>query len=482
MEDLKSLYSKIENPIDNKIKWNKLLNIYSASLNFEDFYSRIIKKHKKDNTLEFDNEDKKTFCLVMWSIWKSKILNFSEDDLRYLIENKQFDYDIYDVVGIIRNLESIKTYSALQQVLTNPSINKYFSLLFDDFNHKVEIYSDFNLKNNIMYNTVISIKIDAIKLYKILKMYVSSCLEREIPYYISFQEYGKKIIVDIYTNIDNLKINVDIVNTIKKENQMYFHSYYDLLSGNISDNLGIRNKDIFNKKIYIRERSMIFFKSIDSVTYEYILKHLNTLVSYKDGRMNIVEYLSTYVMENVINDIVKNTIKTTQDYFYIANSEDLINLKKYIKDKLSIRMNEILNDRLYLKEEDYEISLKLNNNKTIKIKTQIFMCAIRNLVLTLMSRDNSLEKAYRVRIKNECEFYQVDYNKFCLDNRFAKKIMYDKKKYLKYQDEIDKIHEDIMKVETLENLISQEITEEAREKIFDSMNELNVIFNVEEGK
>lgn len=481
MDDLKLLYSKIENPIDNKIKWNKLLNMYSASLNYDDFYSRLTQKSKKDDVVDFDNEDKKTFCLVMWSMWKSKILKFNDDELRELIENKQFDYDMYDVIGIVRNLESIKTYGSLQQVLTNPSINRYFSLLFDDFNHKVEIYSDFNMKKDISYNTVLSIKIDAIKLYKVLKLYISLCVEREIPYYIKYQETGKKVIIDFYTKIDNLNINVDILNLIKKENQMYFHSHYELLSGNINDNICIKNKDIYNKYSYLKERSTIFFKSIDSVTYEYILKHLNTLVSYKEGRMNITEYLSTYVMENVINDIVKNTIKTTQDYFYIANSDDLLNLKKYIKEKIYISINDILNDRLYLKDDQYEIPLKLNNDKTIKLNAQVFMCAMRNLTLTLMSRDNSLEKAYRVRIKNECEFYRVDYNKLCLDTLFVKKVMYDKKAYSKYQEEISKIHDDIRKVETLDNLISQEINDDARAKIFDSMNELNKIFNVEEG-
>ena len=30
-------YNKIENPIDNKSKWNKLLSIYSASYDFDDF-------------------------------------------------------------------------------------------------------------------------------------------------------------------------------------------------------------------------------------------------------------------------------------------------------------------------------------------------------------------------------------------------------------------------------------------------------------
>ena len=44
MEDLKSLYLRIENPIDNKVKWNKLLNIYSTSYDYEDFYSNLTKK------------------------------------------------------------------------------------------------------------------------------------------------------------------------------------------------------------------------------------------------------------------------------------------------------------------------------------------------------------------------------------------------------------------------------------------------------
>ena len=196
MEDLKALYLRIENPMDNKIKWNKLLNIYSTSSSYEDFYSRVAKKNKKDSALLYDVEDKKTFCLVMWSLWKSKILSFSEDKLRSFVENKEFDYDIYDVIGKVRNLESIKSYSDLLQILKDPDINKYFSELFDDYNHKVVIFSDFNIKNALSFNTVMSIKIDAIRLYKILKIYINDCIQREMPYYIKFEEFGKEIIVN----------------------------------------------------------------------------------------------------------------------------------------------------------------------------------------------------------------------------------------------------------------------------------------------
>lgn len=481
MEDLKSLYLRIENPMDNKIKWNKLLNIYSASYDYEDFYARVTKKDKKDNSLLFDNEDKKTFCLVMWSIWKNKILSISEDELRELVENKEFDYDIYDVISKIRNLESIKTYSDLQQVLTDPIINRYFSELFDDFNHKVVVYSNFKIKKDLEYNTILSIKIDAIKLYKILKIYINECISRELPYYIKFSEYGKKIIVNFYSTIYNFKKNEEILKILKKENYMYFHSNYDILSGNLDDAIALRNKDVFNTYQYVRERSLIFFKSFDSVTYEYIINHLNTLVSYKDGRMNIIEYLSSYVMEKVISQIVDSTIKTSQDYFYIANSEDLINLKKYIKDKLALSMKDILKERLYLKPNGTEIPLKLNDNKTIKISVETFLCGIRNLTLTLISKDSSIEKSYRIRIKNECQFYGVDYDKFCLDSGFVKKLFYNKKTFDNYQKEISQIHDDIKKVESLENLISSEIDEDTRSKIYDGMNELNQIFNVEEG-
>ena len=481
MEDLKTLYLRIENPMDNKIKWNKLLNIYSASYDYEDFYARVTKKDKKDNSLLFDNEDKKTFCLVMWSIWKNKILSISEDELRELLEKKEFDYDIYDVISKIRNLESIKTYSDLQQVLTDPVINRYYSDLFDDFNHKVVIYSDLNIKKDLSYNTIFSIKVDSIKLYKIIKIYINECISRELPYYIKFSEYGKKIVINFYSTIENFKKNEEILKILKKENYMYFHSNYDILSGNLDDAIALRNKDVFNTYQYVRERSLIFFKSFDSVTYEYVINHLNTLVSYKEGRMNIIEYLSSYVMEKVISQIVDSTIQTSQDYFYIANSEDLINLKKYIKDKLTQNMKDILKERLYLKPSGAEVPLKLNDNKTIKIPVETFLCGIRNLTLTLISKDNSIEKSYRIRIKNECQFYGVDYDKFCLDSGFVKKLFFNKKAYDNYQKEISQIHEEIKKVESLENLISSELDEETRSKIYDGMNELNQIFNVEEG-
>ena len=482
MDDLKALYLRIENPMDNKIKWNKLLNIYSISTNYEDFYSRATKKNKKDLALLYDVEDKKTFCLVMWSMWKSKILSYSEDELRQLVENKEFDYDIYDVISKVRNLESIKTYSDLQQVLKDPEINKYYSELFDDYNHKVVVFSDFKVKKDNSFNTVLSIKIDAIKLYKILKIYINDCIQREMPYYIKCDEFGKEVIINFYSTIDNFRKNEEILKVIKKENYMYFHSHYDILSGNIDEVISLRNKDVFNTYQYLRERSLICFKSFDSVTYEYIVNHLNILVSYKEGRMNIIEYISTYVMEKIINDILDNTVNSSQEYMYIANSEDLLNLKKYIKERLALKMKDILKERLYLKPSDAEIPFKLNDNKTVKIPVEMFMCAIRNLAMTLIAKDNTLEKSYRIRIKNECQFYGVDYDKFCLDSGFVKKLLYSKKTFDHYQKEIQEIHNDIKKVESLENLISSELDEETRAKIYDSMNELNKIFNVEEGQ
>ena len=481
MDDLKTLYFRIENPMDNKVKWNKLLNIYSASYNYEDFYSRVIKKHKRDNSIKYDIEDKKTFCLAMWSIWKRKMLSISEDDLRVLIENKDFDYDIYDVIKKIRDMESIKTYTALQQVLTDPLINRYFSDLFDDFSHKVVVYSDFSLKKDASFNTVFSIKVDASRLYKILKVYVNECISQEIPYYIKFSEYGKKILVNIFSSIENFKKNESILSIIKKENYTFFYENYDLLSGNINESIALRHKDYFNTYQYLRERSMIYFKSIDSVTYEYLVNHLNTLVSYKDGRMNIIDYLSTFVMERIINQLVSKSIKSSQDYFMIANSEDLLNLKKYVKDKLALNMKDILKQRLYLKPSDEEIPLKLNDNKTIKIDVDIIMSAIRNLTSTLISKDSSIEKAYRIRIRNECQFFKVDYDKFCLDAGFSKKLFFNKEKYDDYQKEIDKIHSDVKKVESFENLLSSQIDKETRDKISDSMSELRQIFQMEEG-
>ena len=481
MDELRALYFRIENPMDNKIKWNKLLNIYSTSYDYEDFYSRVTKGNKASSSIQYDVEDKKTFCLVMWSLWKKKLLSISEENLRNYIDNKDFDFDVYDVVKMIRDMESVKSYTSLQQVLTNPNINRYYSDLFDDFNHKVIIYSDFDIKKDPLYNTVLSVKVDASRLYKILKVYINQCFALEMPYYIKYSEFGKKITINIYSTIENFKKNETILSIIKKENYTYFYDNYDLLSGNINESIALKNMDYFNLYKYTRDRSLIFFKSIDSVVYEYLMNHINTLVSYKDGRMNIIDYLSTFVMEKVVNQLVSKSIKTSQEYFYIANSEDLVNLKSYIKEKLGLNMRDILKNRLYLMSSSDTIPLKLNDNKTINIDVELIMTAIRNLTQTLISKDNSLEKLFRVRIKNECQFYKVDYDKFCLDSNFSKKLFFNKSQYDNYQKEIDRIHSDIKKVESFENLISSEINQDTRSKISDSMSELRQIFNVEEG-
>ena len=254
-----------------------------------------------------------------------------------------------------------------------------------------------------------------------------------------------------------------------------------MLSGSLSEYIGLRNKDYYNTYQYLRERSLILFKSFDSVTYEYISNHLNILVSYKEGRMNIIDYISTYVMERVVSQLINGTIKTREEYFNFTNSEDLVRLKSYIKEKLSNNMRDILKQRLYLKNSEEEIEFKLNENKTIKIDVDIIMRAIRSLTLTLMNKDRALEKAYRIRIRNECQFYKVDFDKFCLDAGFSKKLFFNKSQFDNYQKEIDKIHQEIKKVESLENLISSEINNDTRSKIADSMGELRQIFNLEEG-
>lgn len=480
MDDLKTLYFRIENPIDNKVKWNKLLNTYSTSYDYEDFASRVIKKEDSDE-LYYDNDDKKSFSLMMWSIWKNKVLSISDEELRLRIENKELGYDIYEVITTLKSLESVKNYEALQEVLKTPEINKYYTELFDNYNNKVSIYSDFNIKKDNYFNTVLSVRVDATKLYSILKEYVHECVGYDIPYYIKFNECGQKIIVNFYTTVEYFKNNESILSVLRKENNSYFHDTKDLLAGNLSDFITLRNKDYYNPYQYTKERSLILFKSFESVTYEYVLNHFSILVSYKDGRMTISDYISTFVMERVVSQLIMESIKTREEYFNFTNSEDLVKLKEYIKEKLNKNIKDILKDKLYLKKKDDTITLKLNDSKSIKIDVEIILRAIRSLTLTLLNKDSSLEKAYRIRIKNECQFYKVDYDKFCLDAGFSQKLFYNKDQYEKYQTELDRIHKEIEKVESLEALMSTEINDETKEKISSSMAELRQIFNLEEG-
>lgn len=476
MDDLKALYFHIENPINNKNKWNEILNIYSCSVNYDDFYKKITSK-KNDNNICYDDEDKKSFYLIIWSIWKQKLLSFTEDALKLYIEKKEFESNIYDVVKKLRELGSMKSFLTLRNALVEPDINRYFSEFFDDFNHSVVICSDFGMRKKAEYNTVLTITVSAVNLYKLLRKLINECNDVFLPYYIKFNETGHNIDINIYTSVEDVKRMESVLSILKKENYAFFKdNNSNLLVGNIDEWLTIKNRDFYKENEYLSDRVSILFKSIDSVMYEYVINHLNTLVSYKDGRMNLIEYLSTHVMEKIVSNLISANIRTNSEYFYIANSDDLLNLKSYIKNKLSLSMRDILNDRIYLKEKDSKIELQLNANKKIAIEVDIFMCAIRNLITTLMLKDDSLEGSFRVRIKNECNYHKVDPDKFCLDLGFTKKIFFNKVQYSNYQGRLDKIHSDVKKVNDLEILINSELNAETREQISTSMTELLEIF------
>ena len=48
MEQLTTFYDKIENPIDNKDKWNKMISLYSSSYDFNDFCDKVTDKNKSN--------------------------------------------------------------------------------------------------------------------------------------------------------------------------------------------------------------------------------------------------------------------------------------------------------------------------------------------------------------------------------------------------------------------------------------------------
>jgi hypothetical protein len=96
MSQLNNFYDKIENPIDNKTKWNKILSIYSSSFDFNDFYSKMTETNKSTNPY-YIKDDKEKFLLIMWSKWKKNLQSLSEEKLYNYISNGTFNNNIYDV-------------------------------------------------------------------------------------------------------------------------------------------------------------------------------------------------------------------------------------------------------------------------------------------------------------------------------------------------------------------------------------------------
>ena len=119
----------------------------------------------------------------------------------------------------------------------------------------------------------------------------------------------------------------------------------------------------------------------------------------------------------------------------------------------------------------------LNPNKTINIEANVFVQAIRNLIFALVLKDNALGKAFQIRIKNECLFHNLDPDKFCLDAQIYKQVKFDKNQYEEYRQQLDNIHNEILKLDNLEKLIEKKATQKERKEILNNMNELLEKFN-----
>ena len=471
MDDLREFYNSIENPIDNKYKWNSLLNLYCSSYDFNDFYEKVTYINKSTNPY-YMNDDKENFSLLMFDLFKKSIVSLSEDKVKHYISKEIFNSKIYDIIPYLNTLPEITEYSKLKEVLNDEFIRVYFSKFFYDENGYVILASDFDVINDYTYNTVFTITVGGVNLYKFLKDFVSVSIENEMTFYLKLNEFGKYINVNIYTSLDKISKLRKIINTTKKENYAFhYDNIYNLLSGNIDESLSIRNRSFYNKNDYNNSRCLILFKSFDSVIYNYVINHLNILVSYKDGRMNLSDYISNSVAERIMHELISKNVKTESDYYNIANSGELIRMKELIKDKVAASLKDVLKDRLYLKDNDAKVTIYLSENKSLDIDVSIYMYAIRTLTSPLIIKDNSIEKAFRIRIKNECEYEKIDSNKFCLDKSFSNRILYDEDKIKKYEEEMESVQKELDRLNELDKLF-EDGSPEAKARIASEMKDL----------
>ena len=90
MDELKEFYDSIENPIDNKSKWNNLLNLYCSSYDFNDFYQKVTYENKSI-TPYYMSDDKDQFNLLMFNLFKEKLLSLDEDTIKHNISKGVFN-------------------------------------------------------------------------------------------------------------------------------------------------------------------------------------------------------------------------------------------------------------------------------------------------------------------------------------------------------------------------------------------------------
>lgn len=443
MDYFKNMYDYISNPMDDESLIRNLIATFAEGKDIYDYLTRAHINDKKYKNGKHYIAVKDAFYAKLFKIWKDNVLSLTDNQIEWLIQHSSIKRDYYQLKQYLKTLPDIKTYNEFLALISdNELIEKYgWQALgtYSGWRHVSSRYlkarkeAGFKVEHRLYLNT------ESIHTEIITSAFVDKCIERNIPFYFKYDEFGNRDdTIVIYSNTENLPQYISILREIKKENTEIFEQIHQppILTGKIDGWIGYGSEPAklpngkntsFNK---IREEAIE--KAITKCRNKWIFDHKKKLFNYKNKKITLQEYLSIKITDNVIKRYKKmiewyikngNEKQFYDAYGLVGNDFTNENLSIHVKHCIDKKMEQYIDSLMNDPKNSPTIKIPTRNGNDISVYSSDISSAINYLISQVLEFDHNFLINVKQAIKEEAKAYGIDTDKYCFDIAARDKLL-----------------------------------------------------------
>lgn len=436
MEKLGSIYSSIENPLDNKELLRKIVEAYSKSSRTDffgssDLYSSLVKMNQTKDSSQVDLEDRETFMVDTYNQWIENIINLDDAQIQYLEKNKGMD--ARRVQQYLKGFGNVSSMDDINRLKNNPLFDKEINgwELQDDWEHVKSQYISGKIEKGIQVKHRLYVGCKNQDMWKLAQLFKNKCEEQQIPFYFklgSSSERDDKMV--IYADTDNLGNYISALKEIAKEHPEIEQrsGKPPVLTGKVDGWIGIGDeppkKENGKNQSYNLLRSEILENAIEETILNELMefKGKNIVVNKKQIKFNdlFIEQASQYIL----NKLDKNKNRFDFKLYKLGlRDSDLTSEKfnSYIQSNLRVKIQQGINKLITVKDHKSELggsngqpifSIPTRDEKRIEINTYDMDAIIKRMVPFMQQVDPNFMEKVRSQIQKKCRQNGID-DTFC---------------------------------------------------------------------
>ena len=326
-----NLCNDVKNPLTDEVI-NYFLNSY---LNKENLYNAAVGLNypKKINRGLYSVSNRDKLYSNLFNVWKGCILNLSDEQIKYMIDNSVVENDFFGLRDSLKNISGVDGYDAYFRLLrTEELVQKYgwHNFEYGEWTHinsymlTYGICENFNVEHRLYLNP------SPTDTDNIVNNFIYGCANANLPFYLKYDAIGDRDdTIVIYSNTENLEEYINILNDILQTHPDIKKRMEKppVLSGIINDVIGYgsdsgRQNDSFNKK-----RANLIKKSIEEVLggiFKIDLKNISKIDKLAFiNNPDIIDMVRKRIEENSLDygvddnfcfDVDKKELLANKDY------------------------------------------------------------------------------------------------------------------------------------------------------------------------